>query len=127
MRLVLALLAGCATAHAAPDPEVGDLRWTEPYPVRPVVRARVGSVRVSGDVPRVLEVPYFRGLTLRLALLMAGRDKPNRAGAQLVRGEESYMIPLRVIFDGLAPDPELSAGDIVIVADDLGDVCANCF
>jgi hypothetical protein len=123
MRLLAAvLLVGCATAHVAPDPEVGDFRWSEPYPVRPEVRARVGMVHVGGDVPRVLDVPYFRGLTLRLALLMAGRDKPNRANAQLVRGTESYTIPLRVIYDGLAPDPELSAGDEVVVTDDIGDL-----
>ncbi len=131
MRLWPVLLVACATPHVAADPEVGTLPWEAMYPVRPAVRATVGTVTVTGDVPHRIEVPYFRGLTLRLALVMAGRDQPPHSGATLDRPEgatrHAYRIPLRAIYAGLMPDPELAAGDHVIVdSDALEGLCADC-
>lgn len=114
MRLLALLLAGCATAH--PAPPIAD-EWNPPgpaidYPLAPTVRsASGGSILVNGVI-----VPYARGLTLRTALALAGTT---RHTGTLVRGDQSYELPVGAIVGHLMPDPELAPGDVIVLHDEL--------
>jgi protein involved in polysaccharide export with SLBB domain len=104
--LVLCLLVACASAPAAPR-----------YPLPPALRsASGGPVEILGAVEKPCAVPWSPGLTLRAALWFAGG--PSALGmrdARITRDGTQFVVPVRDIVAGTAPDLELAPGDVVLV------------
>jgi protein involved in polysaccharide export with SLBB domain len=105
-RLALCLLVACGSTPAAPR-----------YPLHPAFRsASGGPVEIAGAVERPCAVPWSPGLTLRGALWFAGG--PSELGmrdARITRGGMQFLVPVQDIVAGIAPDPELAPGDVVLV------------
>jgi polysaccharide export outer membrane protein len=80
---------------------------------------RTRFVFISGEINNGGRLDYHDGLTLTQAIVMAGGTKRQGARKALIRRKnangllDSTEYSLRAINDGKAPDPELSAGDLI--------------
>ena len=102
MRFALVLLVACSTA-SGPS-----------YPLHPRVRsASGGPVQMLGAVAHPGAVPYSPGMTLTLALRLAGGPTGFATRVMVKRDTLFFGVPLRDVVDHAAPDPELAPGDIV--------------
>jgi len=102
--MALALVA-CTAAHT----------WSPPHPS--VRSASGGPIQLLGAVAHPGPVPYAPGITLTCALRLVGGPTMFASGlANLTRIRDgAYIVPLRQIIDGDAPDMELAPGDVIVV------------
>lgn len=106
MRFALVLLAACSTTASGPS-----------YPLHPRVRsASGGPVVMLGAVAHPGNVPYSPGMTLTLALRLAGGPTGFANHMRLERDRMVFTVPLRDVIDHEAPDPELAPGDVITVS-----------
>ncbi|MGE5182329.1 MAG: hypothetical protein ACM31C_09725, partial [Acidobacteriota bacterium] len=87
------------------------------YPLHPSLRsASGGPVELFGELAHPGAIPYAPGITLTCALRLAGGTTRLAADvATLERGDRRWLVPVREIVDGTAPDLELAPGDVVTI------------
>jgi protein involved in polysaccharide export with SLBB domain len=108
LAVVIALGLGACTHASGPS-----------YPLHPHARsASGGPIEILGAVANPGVIPYSVGITLRTALRLAGGPTALALGpGMLTRVDHEFVLPVRDIVAGAAPDLELAPGDRIVVAE----------